>query len=309
MSTLGTVAARMRGGAVPAGADVDAAEILQRRARAERRWTRRTLVIGATIVLLVPLTAIAVKLFGLLPGPNVTDLAAVYRAPSLQHPFGTDQLGRDVLSRVLSATWLDYGLALMLSFAPMVVGLVLGAIAGFAGGILDAAIMRLADLVLAFPFFVLILAVVAVMGPGLGAVVLGTLIIFWAFNARLTRGEMLVLREQPYMHAARTLGLPAWRILAVHALPNLLRPNLVTAMSTVVINITLIAGLSYLGLGIQPPAPEWGAIVAEGQPQLFTQWWLSCLPGLVIVWAGIGFCVLGDGLADRFGVEYQASGL
>jgi peptide/nickel transport system permease protein len=298
----------MRGGASKDGG-ATAAELLQRRARAERLWTRRTLAIGVAMVLAVPLAALLVHVFGLLPGPDVKDLADSYQPPSLTHPFGTDQLGRDVLSRVLAATWLDYGLALALSFGPMLVGIVLGAIAGYAGGLIDAVIMRLADLVLAFPFFVLILAVVAVMGPGLGAVILGTLIIFWAFNARLTRGEMLVLREQQYMDAAHTLGLPAWRILVVHALPNLLRPNLVTAMSTVVINITLIAGLSYLGLGVQPPTPEWGAIVAEGQPLLFTQWWLSCLPGIVIVWAGVGFCVLGDGLADRFGVEYQAGGL
>jgi peptide/nickel transport system permease protein len=298
----------MRGG-TPREGGATAAELLQRRANAERRWTRRTLAIGAVIVLAIPLAAIVVHVFGLLPGPDVKDLANSYQPPSLAHPFGTDQLGRDVLSRVLAATWLDYGLALTLSFGPMLIGIVLGAIAGYFGGFVDAVIMRFADLVLAFPFFVLILAVVAVMGPGLGAMVLGTLIIFWAFNARLTRGEMLVLREQQYMDAAKTLGLPVRRILAVHALPNLLRPNIVTAMSTVVINITLVAGLSYLGLGVQPPTPEWGAIVADGQPLLFTQWWLSCLPGLVIVWAGVGFCVLGDGLADRFGVEYQAGGL
>jgi peptide/nickel transport system permease protein len=308
VSTLGTAAARIGSGLVP-GVDATAAERLQRRALSEHRWTRRTLAIGATMVLLVPLAAIVVQVFGLLPGPQVKDFDAILQAPSLQHPFGTDQLGRDVLSRVLAATWLDYGLALVLAYVPMMVGIVLGAAAGYFGGAVDAVIMRLADLVLAFPFMVLILAVITVVGPGLWGLVIGALIIFWAFNARLTRAEMLVLREQQYMAAAKTLGLPTRRILLVHALPNLLRPNLVTTMSTIVINITLVAGLSYLGLGIQPPTPEWGAIVSEGQELLFTHWWLATLPGLVIVWAGIGFCLLGDGLADRFGVDYQAGGL
>ena len=286
-----------------------AARRLQRRALRERRWTARTLWVGVAIVLALPLAAIVVDLFGLLPGPTETDLRAALQPPSLEHPFGTDQLGRDILSRVLSATWLDYRVALTLTYGPMLIGMVLGALAGYFGGWVDTIVMRLADVVMAFPFLVLMIAIIAVVGPGLTGIYVALFAIGWAFNARLTRAEMLVMREQQYIAAARTLGLPTRRILLVHALPNLLRPNLVTSMATIVTTILGIATLSYLGLGVQPPTPEWGALVAEGQEYLFTDWWVATMPGLVIAIVGLGFCLVGDGLADRLDVDFQSRGL
>ncbi len=259
---------------------------------------RYTLWSGLTIVLTLPIVALVVRIFDLLPGPMETDLTAVLQAPSLQHPFGTDQLGRDVLARVLDAVWLDYRIALTVTYVPMLVGMALGAAAGYFGGVVDVAVMRLADVVMAFPYLVIMIGVVAIVGPGLTGIYIAFFTVGWAFNARLTRAEMLVLREQQYITAARTLGLPTWRILCVHALPNLLKPNLVTSMATLVTSILGMATLSYLGLGVQPPRPEWGAIVAEGQEYVFTHWWIATLPGLVIALVGLGFSLVGDGLAD-----------
>ena len=136
---------------------------------------------------------------------------------------------------------------------------------------------------------------------------IGVLAVSWALYARLTRGEMLALRENQYMMAAQTLGYSTWRIIFVHSIPNLLRSNLVFSMSDIVLNILTLAALSYLGLGIAPPTPEWGEIVAQGQRNLFTAWWISTLPGLIIVLVGTGFSLIGDGLADRLGEDGGAA--
>lgn len=288
---------------VRAPAAIERTQRLIAGAARRRRWSRRTLHAGIAMVVAVPLLALVVRLFGLLPDPGQQDLSNVLAAPSLEHPFGTDAVGRDVLARVLSATWLDYQVAIVTTYAPLLIGVTAGALAGYFGGWLDTLLMRLVDVVMAFPFVVFIIAIVAVVGPGLTGVYIGLIGFGWAFYARLTRAEMLVLREQQYIAAAKTLGVPTWRILLVHALPNLLRPSIVTSMSTLVLNILALATLSYLGLGVQPPTAEWGAIVAEGQQYLFTEWWLSTLPGLVIVFVGVGFSLMADGLADRLGIR------
>lgn len=278
--------------------DTDLAR-LYRRATAERRWTNRTIALGLAIVLGILVASLAVGAFGV--DPNRQNLLEVLQPPSFAHPFGTDNVGRDVFARVAAATWLDYKVGLIATYAPLAIGLVLGAVAGLLGGWVDAVIMRAVNVVIAFPFMIFVMAFVAVFGPGLTGVYVGLIVFGWALNARLTRAEMLVLREQQFVSAARTLGLPLRRVLFVHALPNLLRPNLVVSMASLVLNILALASLSYLGLGVQAPQPEWGAIVADGQNYLFTQWWLSTLPGLVIVLTGIGFSLIGDGLADRLG--------
>jgi peptide/nickel transport system permease protein len=185
----------------------------------------------------------------------------------------------------------------------LVIGLILGALAGYFGGIFDTLVMRAVDLVISFPFIVLILAITAITGPGLYGAYIGVLIVSWALYARLTRGEMLALREKQYIMAAQTLGFTTWRVILVHSIPNLLRSNLVFSMSDIVLNILTLAALSYLGLGVAPPTPEWGAIIAQGQKYLFTAWWISTLPGLVIVLVGVGFSLVGDGLADRLGAN------
>ena len=166
--------------------------------------------------------------------------------------------------------------------------------------------MRAVDVVVAFPFIVLVIAVIAIVGPGLLGVYIGITVVGWALYARLTRAEMLVLREQQFVLAAQSLGYSHDRIVFRHPLPNLLRPNLVFSTLDIVLNILVLASLSFLGLGVQPPTAEWGAMVAEGRRFLLTAWWISTMPGLVIVVSGVGFSLIGDGLADRLGTGFAA---
>lgn len=277
---------------------------LRRRAAAEQRWSRLTFWGGVAIVLAFPVLS-AVHAFLGTGDPNAPDFDTILLSPSWAHPFGTDNLGRDLFARVLAATPLDYLVGLVTTLVPMVLGVGLGLVAGYFGGMVDTLIMRLVDIVIAFPFLVFLLAAVAVFGPGLTGIYVGLITFGWASFARVTRAEMLVLRERQFISAARTLGLPGWRILAVHALPSALRPNLVLAMAAMVTNILSLAALSYLGLGVQPPQPEWGAIVADGQTYLISSWWIATMPGLVIVLVGVGFSLIGDGLADRLGHDFR----
>ena len=170
--------------------------------------------------------------------------------------MGTDNLGRDIFSRVVYAARVDLQIGLILTYVPLVYGVILGAVAGYFGGRSDSVIMRLVDVVIAFPFIVLVIAILAVVGPGVKGIYIAVLAVAWAMYARLTRAEMLVLREQQFMLAAEALGFSRRRIIFRHAIPNLLRPNLVFSMADFVLNILLVASLSFLGLGVRPPTPS-----------------------------------------------------
>jgi peptide/nickel transport system permease protein len=252
----------------------------------------------------VGLLALVVPYLGF-ANPNVPHLQDAFQAPSWQHPMGTDQLGRDILARVLYAGRLDYTVGIVTTYIPLLLGVALGAVAGYLGGWVDTVTMRVVDVVTAFPFMVLVLAVIAVFGPGLKGVYVGLIVVGWSLYARVTRGEMLVLREREFMLAAETLGYSRRRIMFKHAIPNVIRPSLVFSMLDIVLNILLLASLSYLGLGVQPPTAEWGQMIAEGQTFLFSAWWISTLPGLVVVLVGVGFSLIGDGLADRLGEDMR----
>jgi peptide/nickel transport system permease protein len=273
---------------------------IQRRGVRERRWLRFSLGLGIAIVALTVVVSAIAPLLPL-PSPNEQDYAAVLQPPSWAHPFGTDDVGRDLLSRTLAGGRIDLPVALIITVTSIALGVTLGALAGFAGGWVDTVIMRAADIALAFPFIVLVIAVIAIFGPGLKGVLIGVPLVGWAGYARLTRSEMLVVREQEYMLAARVLGLSRRRTLFYHALPNVWRPVLALSMIDVVGNMLLVAGLSYLGLGVQPPTAEWGGIIADGQQYLLTAWWISTLPGLVVVLVGVGFSLVGDAVADLLG--------
>jgi peptide/nickel transport system permease protein len=279
-------------------------DALRRRATAERRWSLVSIALGVSIIVAIPAAS------GIVPllrhaDPNAQNFEHILAPPSLAHPFGTDNVGRDVLARVFAATPLDYEVALITTGVALVIGVIFGALAGYFGGWSDALIMRTVDVMSAFPFLVFVLAFVAVFGTGLTGIYVGLILFGWAFFARVTRAEMLTIRERQYISASRTLGLPTWRTLIIHALPNVLRPNLVIAMATIVWNILTLATLSYLGVGVQPPTAEWGSIVADGQTYLLSDWWLSTLPGLVIVLVGAGFSLIGDGIADRLGYDFR----
>ncbi|MBS1893633.1 MAG: ABC transporter permease [Actinobacteria bacterium] len=254
--------------------------------------------IGAVITGIIALAALFAPLIAPY-GENQLDFAQTLAPPSAAHLFGTDEAGRAVFSRTLYGLRLDLALALLVTYVPLPVGALAGAVAGYFGGATDGVISRLADVMIAFPFIVLIIAVVAIVGPGASGFLIGVPIASWALYARLARSEMLVLREQPFMLATAALGFSRRRAIFRHALPNLLRPCLVYSTLDLVGNLLLLAGLSYLGLGIQPPTADLGAIISNGQSYLLSAWWISTLPGLVLVLFGVGFGLVGEGLADR----------
>jgi peptide/nickel transport system permease protein len=258
--------------------------------------------IGSAIVGLVVLATIVANVGGI-GHPDQLDLLKTLEGPSLAHPFGTDAQGRDVFVRTVYGGGLDLEVGFITTLAPLVIGLALGIVSGFFGGWLDAIVMRVVDAVIAFPFVVLVIAFVTIFGVGMTGVYVGLIVVGVPAFARITRGEMLVLREQQFMMAARTLGYSRRRILLKHACPHLIRPNLVYAPSNMLFNILLVAALSYLGLGAQPPTPEWGAIISEGQTYMLTSWWIATLPGLFVVLVGVGFSLIGDGLAERLRVR------
>jgi peptide/nickel transport system permease protein len=255
-------------------------------------------VIGISILVAVVCLTVGFRLAGI-GNPNQIDLSNTLAAPSAAHLFGTDALGRDVFARTVYASALDLGIGVVTTIIPLVLGMALGVLAGYFEGWTDAVVMRAMDAVLAFPFIVLIIAFVTIFGVGLTGVYIGLTVASVPFFARITRAEMLVLREQQFIQAARTLGYSDRRIVFKHSLPHLLPPNLVFAPSNALGNILALAALSYLGLGAQPPQPEWGAIIASGQPYLLSAWWISTLPGVFVVIVGIGFSLTGEGLVDR----------
>ncbi len=277
---------------------------LRRRALSDRRWSNVALYIGGSIVVLVVLAGLLAPWIAPYP-PNELDLMATLQPPSGDHFFGTDELGRDVFSRVLYGIRLDMAIVLVITYVPLLVGVTLGMLAGYFGGWVDTVINRAVDIVMAFPFLVVVIAVVAITGPGLVGIFIGVLAVGWALYARLSRGEMLVIREQQYMLAAKGLGYSTTRILGRHAVPNLIRSPLVFSVADIVLNLLLIAGVSYLGLGVQAPTAELGVIVADGQAHLRVGWWITTLSGLVLVTIGVGFSMLGDALADRLGEELR----
>lgn len=275
-----------------------------RRGQRQGRWARALVAVGIGILVLILFLSFAAPLLGL-PSPYQQDLANVLAPPSWAHPFGTDNLGRDVFARTLAAAQLDLGVAFAVTAVSLIIGLTLGSLAGFFGGSVDAVIMRSADLCLAFPFIVLVLVIIAITGPGLTGVYIGVPLTSWALYARLTRGEMLVVREKEWVLAARTLGLPVWRQFARHSFPHVWKPALVFSTADFVLNIMILATLSYLGVGAQPPRPEWGALIAEGQPQLLNAWWISTLPGLFVATVGVAISLIGDGAAELSGEDMK----
>jgi peptide/nickel transport system permease protein len=219
------------------------------------------------------------------------------KPPGIRYPFGTDELGRDVLSRVLYGARLSIPAGVTVVALTGLLGALLGAIAGFAGGLVDESIMRVSDAVLAFPSLILAMAITTAMGPGLVNALLAIVLVLWPEYARLMRGQVLSIRHTEYVTAARAIGVPDRRILWRHVLPNTISVALVKASLDVGNVIIIAAALSFVGLGAVPPTPEWGAMVAAGR-QKFFEWWIGTFPGLAIFTVVMGFNFLGDGLRD-----------
>lgn len=218
--------------------------------------------------------------------------------PSRAHPFGTDQFGRDVFSRILHGARLSLLAGVLPVVFALVFGVGLGLVAGYGGGWLRAALMRLTDVLLAFPVLLLALFIVATLGPDFGHVMLGVGISFIPNYVRLTYGSVLSVKEQEYILAARAYGCGPARIVLWHILPNILSPVIVLAALNVAWAILTVASLSFLGLGVQPPTPEWGMMVKEGSDYLRNYWWVSTCPGLAIMLTVWSANLLGDGLRD-----------
>jgi len=260
------------------------------------------LAIGAAIVLLLLLCALA-------PGalapydPLAFDYNALLQPPGPAHPFGADNFGRDILSRTIYATRIDIQIALFATLGPLVIGSFVGLLAGYSGGLFDLLLGRTIDLVLTFPFLVIVIAIVAVLGPGLVNMYIAVCVVGWVFYARLMRAETLLQKQLDYVAAARVLGYSPARILFRHILPNAARPIVVYWVTDMALKILLGSSLGYLGLGAQPPTAEWGVLIADGK-NFFTQaWWMTFFPGVAIVMAGLGFSLVGDGLADLMDVR------
>jgi peptide/nickel transport system permease protein len=231
--------------------------------------------------------------------PNELDPFSLLSSPSSQHLFGTDDTGRDVFSRTLYGLRLDIGLVLLVTYVPLPFAVLAGALAGYFGGWVDMIVSRLADIMISFPFIVLAIAFVAIVGPGVKGFLIAVPLAAWALYARLARAEMLVIREQPFMMATTALGYSKTRAIVKHGLPNVIRPCLVYTTIDLVGNLILLSGLSYLGFGVQPPTAELGGIIAEGQSYLLNAWWIATLPGLVLVLFGVGVGLIGEGYSDR----------
>ncbi|MBF7957461.1 ABC transporter permease [Rahnella victoriana] len=233
--------------------------------------------------------------------PVAQDASVTLSPPTFAHPFGTDNFGRDILSRVMWGARIDLQICLIGVIFPFTFGTLIGAFSGYLGGAVDTFLMRVIDVVLAFPFLVLMLSIIAILGPGLGSFYIAMAMVGWVSYARLVRSQVLTLKHRDFILAARSLGYSHPRILLLHLLPNALTSSLVFSMSDCVLVLLSGASVSYLGLGVQPPVAEWGVMVADGQSFITTAWWITTFPGLAIVVLAMSFSLLADGLGDKLG--------
>ncbi|MBY3074946.1 ABC transporter permease [Rhizobium laguerreae] len=255
-------------------------------------------ILGGWLVMALAASAIAPY------DPNAINIMNMLSPPSAAHLFGTDQVGRDVFSRVLFASRVDLLLCVAGVLPPLLIGTIIGLLSGYFGGAVDTVFMRIYDLTVAFPFFVLVLAIVGVLGPGLLNFILALTLVGWVSYARLVRAQVLTIRESEYIQAAKCLGYSPATILNHHVLPNAIGPVIAYAASDAVLVMLAGASFGFLGMGAQPPLAEWGVMIADGQAFVQQAWWICLFPGLAAISLGLGFALLGDGLGQiqRMGV-------
>lgn len=279
----------------------------QEKSRADSQWRiafryfRRSRVAIAGLIVLVLMYVIALIAPWIAPYDPIVQkdiVSTSFLAPNAQHWLGTDRFGRDILSRILYGARISLSIGLIATLISISLGTVLGAIAGFFGGKIDALVMRFTDMVLSFPRLVLLIMIVALFSPSLLVIVTVLGLTQWPNTARIVRGDVLSLREREFIQAAHALGFGRARIIFKHLIPNVLAPVIVTATLGIGNTIVLEAGLSFLGLGVQPPTPSWGNMVADGRDNLLGAWWVATFPGLVIVLTVLAFNLVGDGLRD-----------
>jgi peptide/nickel transport system permease protein len=254
------------------------------------------MVVGVAIVgtwLLLALLASVISPYD----PVAVDVARTLAPPGAAHWLGTDSFGRDVFARLLFGARIDLQMAFFGVVGPILIGTTIGLLAGYYGGVADAVLMRVLDVTVSFPYFVLVIAIVAVLEPGLRSYYISLTLVNWVSYTRLVRSEVLVLKNADFVLAAHTIGIGDGRIMARHLLPNAIMPAVVFVMTDAVLTIVLGSSLGFLGLGAQPPTPEWGVMIAEGQNYLRSAWWISVFPGLAVSSLALGFSLVADGLA------------
>ena len=297
--------------ALPPSVATEAVALATPRPRVDREWVallrrlvrRRTALFGMLVVLGVLLAAAFAPLVAPFD-PLEQDIGQRLREPGWQdaqgrvHPLGTDHLGRDILSRIVFGARIALVVGLAAVLISGVLGMLIGLLAGYFGGRVDDFLMRLADIQLAFPFILLAIAVIGVLGPSLRNIIIVIGVSSWVVYARVVRGEVLSIREREYVQAAIALGSQHWRVLRHHVLPNTFTPWLVVATLDMARVIVIESALSFLGLGVQPPTPTWGGMLADGRVYLSTAWWLATFPGLAILITVLGINLFGDGLRD-----------
>ncbi len=258
---------------------------------------------GGMVLVLLAASALAPALVAY--DPSAQNLNAMLLPPSASHWFGTDNYGRDVFTRVLYGAAIDLRIGILAVIFPFVFGGMAGGVAGYVGGWADAVVMRAVDVISAVPFTVLVIAIVAFLGPSEGNIIVAIGVTDWIIFARLVRGEVLRDKQLEYVDALRALGFGRWRIILRHLLPNAIPPAVVFLASDVVLVILTTAALGFLGLGVRPPAPEWGLMISEGRMYIYNAWWAAAMPGFACMYAGIAFILIGDGLTDLLRIRGQ----
>lgn len=269
-------------------------------------WLRNeaptSLIIGLAITLIWLALAVFAPL--LTPfDPIKIDAANALLPPSAEHLLGTDSVGRDLLTRILYGARMDLLMAVAGVAGPFILGTFIGLLAGYSGGWLDTVLMRVLEVTISFPYFVLVIAIVAIMGPGLTSYIVSLTVVNWVTYARLVRAETLVLGNADFVLAARVLGFGRLRIMGRHIFPNAIVPSAVFLMTDAVLTIVLGSSLGFLGLGVQPPTPEWGVMIAEGRTYLGSAWWISFAPGVALCSLAFGLSLIADGVAHILDAE------
>lgn len=262
-----------------------------------RLWRTPSLLAGSIMLAVLVLLAVLIPLISPYD-PTKQDLSAFLQPPSAEHWLGTDQLGRDLFTRLIYAARTDLTIMVLAEIIPFCVGVFLGMIAGYYGKWLDTVISLITDTFIAFPFYLIVIIVAFASGAGQRGIYITFILVGWIVFARVTRGLTASFRRQEWVASAQTLGLPGVRIMLRHILPNVLPQAIVVLMTDMVGLLVAIVTLGYLGIGITPPTPDWGTMISDGQPFITTAWWLSAVPGFAVVYTGIALSLVGDGLAD-----------
>jgi len=275
-------------------------KVAERTSRRTRNPARRRLVlwIGLGMLAVAIIASVGAPLFVKYSPISLDVLHPLAPPLTPGHLLGTDQYGRDILARILYGGRIDLAIAFGATSVTLVFGTIVGIVAGYFGGWVDNVLMRIVDLFFAFPFLVLIIAIVAMLGPGIFNMFIAIWITSWVSYARIMRAQTVVAKKQQYVLAARALGYSRLRVMFRHILPNIAWAAIIFSMVDAIGNIILAASLGFLGLGAQPPSPEWGTMISDGQNYILSSWWIATLPGIAIVFVGVAFSLIGDGLAD-----------